>query len=157
MGDVVIAAATAQWDLGTEYGERFEPWAARDPTDEVRGPLWLEADSHLLTVAERVVADRLTPDGHVHLGQIVSGDSFMVSATMRDRIWRQFGAEAIEMESAAVAWVCWRHGVPFLAIRGISDHSDGHTHEQYRLNRSNAAKHAAAIVKEVIADASGGP
>jgi adenosylhomocysteine nucleosidase len=61
----------------------------------------------------------------VHSGLIVSGDRFVCtsaeSAVLRDALP---DALAVEMEGAAVAQVCHEWGVPFAAIRTISDRAD---------------------------------
>ncbi|NBO41498.1 MAG: 5'-methylthioadenosine/adenosylhomocysteine nucleosidase [Betaproteobacteria bacterium] len=61
----------------------------------------------------------------VHAGMVVSGDRF-VSTTVesRDLQQRQPHALAVEMEGAAVAQVCLDYGVPFGAVRTISDRAD---------------------------------
>ena len=61
----------------------------------------------------------------VHSGLIVSGDRFVCtsaeSAVLRHALP---DALAVEMEGAAVAQVCHEWGVPFAAIRTISDRAD---------------------------------
>ena len=69
----------------------------------------------------------------LHTGLIISGDQFYISEE-EDR--RQRGlypdALAVDMESAAIAQVCYRAGVPFLSFRIISDsHDDGHQMDNY--------------------------
>jgi len=61
----------------------------------------------------------------VHAGMVVSGDRF-VSTTVesRDLQQRQPHALAVEVEGAAVAQVCLDYGVPFGAVRTISDRAD---------------------------------
>ena len=61
----------------------------------------------------------------VHAGMVVSGDRF-VSTTVesRDLQQRQPHALAVEMEGAAMAQVCLDYGVPFGAVRTISDRAD---------------------------------
>ena len=48
----------------------------------------------------------------VHLGRIATTDAFIASEEVRDRIGRDTGAVAVEMEGAAVAAVGERFGLP---------------------------------------------
>lgn len=59
-------------------------------------------------------------------GLIVSGDTFVEEESVRRRILNDFpDALAVDMESCAIAHVCKRLEVPFLAIRVISDQCNG--------------------------------
>ena len=61
----------------------------------------------------------------VHAGLVVSGDRFVsTTAECKDLQQRQPKALAVEMEGAAVAQVCLDYGVPFAAVRTISDRAD---------------------------------
>jgi len=61
----------------------------------------------------------------VHAGMVVSGDRFVsTNVESRDLQQRQPHALAVEMEGAAVAQVCLDYGVPFGAVRTISDRAD---------------------------------
>lgn len=68
----------------------------------------------------------------VHHGLIVSGDRFVSSmaeaSALRDALP---DAMAVEMEAAAVAQVCFDHGVPFAAVRNISDRADDTAHVDF--------------------------
>lgn len=61
----------------------------------------------------------------VHAGLVVSGDRFVsTTSECKDLQQRQPKALAVEMEGAAVAQVCLDYGVPFAAVRTISDRAD---------------------------------
>lgn len=57
----------------------------------------------------------------VKYGVIASGDIFCTDVNMSNKINSKFNALCVEMESAAVAQVCYLCKVPFLIIRSISD------------------------------------
>ena len=58
----------------------------------------------------------------VKFGLIASGDIFVSRPEDIDRILRLYpDALAVDMESAAIAQVCYMKGVPFLVIRVVSD------------------------------------
>jgi adenosylhomocysteine nucleosidase len=58
---------------------------------------------------------------------------------------------AVEMEGAAVAQVCADYGVPFAAMRTISDRADDTAHIDFpRFVTEVASRYAQAIVKELL-------
>jgi len=68
----------------------------------------------------------------VHQGLIASGDRFVSGADEAARLRAALpDALAVEMEAAAVAQVCHAHGVPFAAVRNISDRADDQAHVDF--------------------------
>lgn len=61
-------------------------------------------------------------DPHLRFGTIASGDVFVDSRPMVDKILTLYpDAVGVDMESGAIAQTCHRFGVPFTVIRVISD------------------------------------
>lgn len=58
-------------------------------------------------------------------GSGVSGAVFVENAEYRQWVWETFRADALDMESAAVAHVAHVNDVPFLAFRSLSDLAGG--------------------------------
>ncbi len=58
-------------------------------------------------------------------GNGVSGPTFVDNADYRIWVWETFQADALDMESAAVAHVAYANDVPFLAFRSLSDLAGG--------------------------------
>jgi len=72
----------------------------------------------------------------VHAGLIASGDRFVSGADESRALQAAlqaagFAALAVEMEGAAVAQVCFDYGVPFAAVRTISDRADDQAHVDF--------------------------
>ena len=88
------------------------------------------------------------PDGSaisVHRGVLVSNDSF-VSVDRAESLRVLFpGVLATDMESEGAAQTCFAHGVPFVAIRGISDLC-GPTTDDHLRHVDDAADRSAAVV-----------
>jgi len=81
-------------------------------------PERFRGDARLLAVAESLGA---------RAGLFCSGDWFVDTDEVHDRICRDFpGALSVDMESAALAQVCYRFDIPFLSLRLISDTAEDH-------------------------------
>ena len=62
-------------------------------------------------------------------------------------------ALAVEMEGAAFAQVCHDHGVPFAAVRTISDRADDAAHVDFlAFVRTVASRYSAALVERLLAN-----
>ncbi|MBR4592753.1 MAG: 5'-methylthioadenosine/adenosylhomocysteine nucleosidase [Elusimicrobiaceae bacterium] len=82
-------------------------------------PTFFSADNTLLSAVEKLHFQ--TPRA-VHMGLICTGDQFVSGAEPVAKILKNFPqALACDMESAAIAQVCYRYHVPFLSMRLISD------------------------------------
>lgn len=132
VGDVVVAQSLLQHDLdASPLFPRFEV--------PLLGVERFAADAalaaQLRAAAEQFLAeDRAALAEHLHVqharvrdGLIVSGDRFVSSErevqALRDALP---DALAVEMEGAALAQVCYEHGVPYAVVRTISDAADDH-------------------------------
>lgn len=58
------------------------------------------------------------------IGTIASGDKFLASQEIKQKIVNTFGAIAGEMEGGAIGHVCYINGVKFCVLRAISDRAD---------------------------------
>ena len=157
VGDVVVTDGLVQHDM--DASPLF-------PRHEV--PLYgrarFEADADLAVqlaqASEQVLADAALHLGvgtlaefqlhapRVHQGLVISGDRF-VSTSAESYALRQALPEAlaVEMEGAAVAQVCHDYGVPFAAVRTISDRADDTAHTDFqRFIREVASRYSLAIL-----------
>lgn len=58
----------------------------------------------------------------VHVGKIVSSDSFYTLDPDQWKLWARFGVVAVEMEAAELYTLAAQHGVEALAVLTVSDH-----------------------------------
>ena len=92
----------------------------------------------------------------VHRGLIASGDRFVNSAAEVAALVGQLRAAghtplAVEMEGAAVAQVCADYGVPFAAVRTISDRADDTAHGDFcTFVQEVASVYALGIVENLL-------
>ncbi|MBP5498043.1 MAG: 5'-methylthioadenosine/adenosylhomocysteine nucleosidase [Muribaculaceae bacterium] len=85
-------------------------------------------------------------------GLICSGDQFIDKPEMLSKITAQYPQVlAVDMESAAIAQVCYIYRVPMLSLRIISDSpaADNNT-EQYDNFWADAPQHSFQIIKELL-------
>jgi adenosylhomocysteine nucleosidase len=135
--DVVAGARVAYHDV----------WCGPESElGQVQGlPLYFEGAKRLLDL----VPDR----DDIHKGLICSGDQFIDKKEDVNRIKGNFPeALAVDMESGAIAQVCYLSKVPFLALRVISD-SPGASHDntkQYLDFWSDAPQESFALLKDII-------
>ena len=62
----------------------------------------------------------------------VTGDMFVSSKEKKDYIIDKFNGGCCDMESAAVASVCFKMEVPFVSLRKLSDDADDNAADTYR-------------------------
>ncbi|WP_332813068.1 5'-methylthioadenosine/adenosylhomocysteine nucleosidase [Ramlibacter sp.] len=145
VGDVVVADRFLQHDLdASPIFPRYE--VPLYGTGEFR-------TDAALTTRLAAAAARALPAARLHRGLVVSGDRF-VSTTPECRALQAAlpQALAVEMEGAAVAQVCHDYGIPFAAVRTISDRADDAAPGDFaRFVREVASRHSAAIVEALLA------
>jgi adenosylhomocysteine nucleosidase len=158
-GDLVIATSLAYHDYG-RLADSLIPDSTRNPATHENNPLFFPCNDTLVNLAERA-SRSLTlerpiegrPAPRVVSGRIVTGDVFVTSPAISARLWRQWHAEATDMESAAVAQTCWQRGIPFIIVRSLSDAADSEAekdiHRFYRVAAHNAALVVIALTGEL--------
>lgn len=89
----------------------------------------------------------------MHEGMILSGDQFISNAQTNASLKRELPeALAVEMECAAVAQVCSDYGVPFAALRIISDNANDSAHLDFgKFIERVAAPFGAHVMEAFIA------
>jgi len=107
------------------------------------------ADAHLAEVAESAIKQN-QPDLHYMIGRVASGDQFISSSEVKERIIKNFDADCAEMEGASIAHGAYLNGVPFVIIRAISDKADGSAEEDYPTFEKAAAMHCARLVADML-------
>jgi adenosylhomocysteine nucleosidase len=133
------------------------------PADSLARRFWFPADTLALRIAREVAARvplaRCTTDGSclphqprvVVGGNGVSGPTFVDNAAYREWSWRTFRADALDMETAAVAVVAHENHVPYVAFRSLSDLAGGEAGPNVaRTFGRLAAANSAAVVIEFL-------
>ena len=161
VGDAVVATGFVQHDLdASPLFPRYEvPLYDRRQfdCDGALTAILLEATCAALVRARGQFGQKFKRERPVvHAGLIASGDRFVSSAIesrcLLDGL-KDVGLAplAVEMEGAAVAQVCHDYGVPFAAVRTISDCADDQAPQDFsRFVREVASPCARAIIQKLM-------
>ncbi|PSJ65821.1 5'-methylthioadenosine/S-adenosylhomocysteine nucleosidase [Kumtagia ephedrae] len=110
---------------------------ARDGASGEEARFWFPSDPGLLEIARKVAGELdlaacaaenkcLSEKPKIVVGgNGVSGQAFVDNAAFREYVHATFAAKVLDMESAAVAHVAYANGVPFVAVRSLSDLAGG--------------------------------
>ena len=126
IGDIIIGKTTIQHDYGFILPDAFVHFGIHLSKNNGKKGFFQEfqANKGLFKATETVRQHLKGQVGQIFSGPILTGDQIIFSSEKRRELAEQFNALAVDMESAAIAQVCTVNRVPFLAIRGISDHAD---------------------------------
>lgn len=110
IGTIVLAESFLQHDVDTS--------PIGDPIGLVSTVNRIDFPTSRLDLAKSIL-DRM--DVPYVTGRVASGDAFMVKGQRTDWVARTFSPTLCEMEGCAVAQVCLRNGVDFMALKSVSD------------------------------------
>ena len=131
--------------------------------DKLERRFWFPADATAIAAARQLSAkvrlNRCTAQGDcldheprvVVGGNGVSGPTFVDNAAYRSWAWDTFRADALDMETAAVALVAYVNRVPYIAFRSLSDLAGGGPGKnEGKIFGGLAADNSAAVVIEYL-------
>ena len=115
IGEVIIGESLIQYDYGTLKNRELLPFRPGSiPTGESKNELEYNLDpkiKHKIKVS--------LPN--VRMGIILTGDVFLQCEETQKELFEKYGAQAIDMEGAAVAQVAEQFGIPAIVVRCLSD------------------------------------
>ena len=143
IGDMVISTDLVEHDMdATAFGyplgqiPRMETFA-------------FPADAAL--VEKAVAANReANPEIQTFTGRIVSGDEFVASQEVKDKLVTVFQGRCTEMEGAAIAHAAYLNQVPCVIIRAISDKADNSAEMDYPTFEKLAIERSVKLVKNLL-------
>lgn len=156
IGDIVIGERTIQHDWGVLAPSGLKRYQAGhfpfyNPTEEFGF-----TPSNQLIAATEAAADTvdLTPvldrDPKITFGTILTGDQFLQDEHLRDQLFVELGAQAIEMEGAALGQTAAQLGINHLVIRSLSDLASGESVEHFDRFVPQVAANSARLVLELL-------
>ncbi|MBQ7733130.1 MAG: 5'-methylthioadenosine/adenosylhomocysteine nucleosidase [Synergistaceae bacterium] len=145
IGDVVIARDCVQHDFDVSpvnFAKGEIPYT---------GKFAFESDEKLRREA-LLATKKAAPAIQVIEGRVCTGDQFIASKAQKDAITGKFGGDCCDMESGAIAQVCYLNKIPFVIIRAISDKADSQETIDFHEFEAEAARLSAQIVKTIITE-----
>lgn len=139
--DTIISTETAYHDVAPHILTDFHPWM---------DTVFFKADAHLLQLSRQAV-NSLALESGVYFGRMVTGEAF-VTDEGRQAICQRFSPLTADMESAAIAHVCYVNRIPFLSIRCVTDTADHSGAEAFETNCGKAAAIARDITLALLAE-----
>jgi adenosylhomocysteine nucleosidase len=138
VGDAVVSEKCAYHDV----------WCGEGAWGQVQGlPLYFNGSTVLLQKIKEIAA------ADIHFGLICTGDQFISENAVLQNIKHNFpDVLAVDMESAAMAHVCFLRSVPFVSVRIISDTPflEKENINQYFDFFQNAPKRTFEILQKII-------
>jgi adenosylhomocysteine nucleosidase len=159
VGDIVVGVSHTQHDYGTQKEDGFitkQP-GSRSSFGGDWTPGYPESESLVarLRTALKGLALEPLPDSvgvgrrtpAIHFGPILTGDIFVNSEPVRQRLHEEFKALAVEMEGGAVAQVArrWGDDIPFVNVRCLSDLAGAASELDFRAFLPVAARYASQV------------
>lgn len=143
IGDIVIGKKLVQHDFDiTAFGHK-KGYISNVGED-------ISCDENLILKLQKTIDNIENKEYKVKLGNIASGDIFCTDINMKNKIKSKFNADAIEMEGAAIAQVCYLDKVPFIILRSISDTPNGINNITFAEYLELASKRCAKILGKFI-------
>jgi len=162
IGDVVVAERAIQHDAGVIEEGRLHPYQAGhvpffNPTPElgyaVRPDLLARVRARLADLELPPLSAAAGGSGRrprLVYGTILAGDQFIHCEATRERLHREFGAQAVAMEGGALAQVAERLGLPWLEIRALSDLAGKDSRFDFARFVAEVAKSSALILRRLL-------
>ena len=143
IGDMVISTDLVEHDMDTSvFG---------DPIGQVPRMDTFSFPADPALVEKAVAANReANPDIQTFTGRIVSGDQFISSKEVKDKLISLFQGKCAEMEGAAIAHAAYLNKVSCVIIRAISDKADNSAQMDYPTFEKKAIEHSVRLMKNLL-------
>ena len=143
IGDMVISTDLVEHDMdATIFG---------DPLGQVPRMDTFAFPADPVLVGKAIAAnEEANPDIRTFTGRIVSGDQFVSSAEVKERLVKNFGAKCTEMEGAAIAHAAYLNKISCVIIRAISDKADNSATLDYPTFEKKAIEHSVRLVRNLL-------
>lgn len=163
IGDVVLGKRFVQHDMDARpIMKRFEiPLLEKTFFEADPEKLEVASNAIMRLLAETTLRKLFSEDvrrqfsidvPQLLIGDIASGDQFFSSQRQKQALHDELPSIlCVEMEGAAVAQVCYEHGIPFTIIRTISDIADDNAHVDFpSFIKSVCSKYSIEIIRNIF-------
>lgn len=143
IGDMVISADAVHHDMDAS--------AFGDPVGQVprMDTFTFPADEKLAALAKEV-NEEVNPEIKTFIGRVATGDQFVASQEVKDRIVNNFQALCTEMEGVGIAHAAYLNKIPYVIIRAISDKADNSAEMDYPTFEKQAIAHSVKLVTNLL-------
>lgn len=143
IGDMVISTDCVEHDMDASiFG---------DPVGQVPRMDTFSFPADPVLVGKALAAnEEANPDIKTFAGRIVSGDQFVSSSEVKDRLVNLFQAKCTEMEGAAIAHAAYLNKVSCVIIRAISDKADNSATMDYPTFEKKAIEHSVRLMQNLL-------
>ena len=135
--DTVVAERSVYHDVAPDILTEFHPWMPS---------ACFPSDGALLSAARRYAEVAEVP---VFFGTIATGERFIENQD-RERVRQRCAPLAVDMETAGAAHVCYVNGIPFLAVRSVTDTDAADGAEAFEQNCEKASEIAAGVTAGLL-------
>ncbi|MCV2526007.1 MAG: 5'-methylthioadenosine/adenosylhomocysteine nucleosidase [Candidatus Lightella neohaematopini] len=125
--NLVISQSTCYYDVNvTAFGYKI----GQIP----KHPLMFNSPKNILSIAKL----SSKKEKNIFFGLIVSGDSFINDINILNNIRSKFPkALVVDMESTAIAQVCYRFSIPCISIKQVSDYANNKANIEFKCTIKN--------------------
>ena len=138
IGDIAISKDVVEHDMDTS--------PLGDPKGFISGlnVVKMEADKKIIEMFSNVLTEL---NINFEIGTVASGDQFINSSEVKEKIRNEFNGICCEMEGASIGHVCTINDVPFCVLRAISDGADDSSHMSYEQFCDIAANNSMKVLE----------
>ncbi len=140
IADLVIARSAVQHDIDTT--PLGDPLGLISGLDIVHIP----CDEAWIKLLSQAAEEAGLPAVHA---SVATGDQFIVGVEKKEALSRAFGAAACDMEGGAIAQCCYEMGVPYAAVRSISDTLAG-DEQEYMQKAMKACRAEEKLIRHLM-------
>lgn len=141
LGDIIIGEKMIQHDFDlTAFGK-------------VKGDMQNNSKKNSPTFyySDKDLVNKFLKFPDVKTGTILTGDVFVIDTKQKEKLQKEFNADAIDMESAAIAQTAQRNNIPVLVLRTISDTNKDST-DKYTKNKLSLTQESANYIFSMLKD-----
>lgn len=143
LGEIIIADKMIQHDFDVSAFGYAKGYMSTG-VDKDKPTVYVSNDSLV-----EIYKNKLQNSKEVNVGLIASGDVFVADKNKKEAIKSEFGADAVDMESAAVAQTANKNNVPLVVIKTISDNKDEDV-QDYSMNEVDYAVKSAKLLVQIL-------
>lgn len=143
IGDIVIGETLVQHDFDITAGGHPKGYISKELGKE------FISDKKLIEKCKNIIKSDMK-EINTKIGTIATGDVFCQEISLKEEIIKEFNADCVEMEGAAIAQVCTLCNIPFIVIRSISDKPNGHNNVDFEKYVVSSSKKFSKLIELLI-------